>query len=150
MSFVAIPSSWRISQTFDQTLHGFAEYVILDRRISRLDGGHSRARRPRREDRMIIAKVIGTVVATVKDPGFAGKKLVVVHAHVIKDGQLVPGQTMIVANDDLGAREGDFVAVSQGSSARMAPSMKSTATDAVVIALIDRIDAHGQIVFRKQ
>ena len=98
---------------------------------------------------MIIAKVIGTVVATVKDAGFEGKKLVVVHAHVLKDGALTPGNTMIVANDDLGAREGDFVAVSQGSSARMAPAMKNTATDAVVVALIDRIDANGQAVFRK-
>lgn len=103
---------------------------------------------------MIIAKVVGTVVATVKDPGFEGKKLVIVHAHVLKDNgggsQLVPGNTMLIANDDLGAGEGDFVAVSQGSSARMAPSMKNTATDAVVIALIDRIDANGQIVFRKE
>ncbi|MGN6367922.1 MAG: EutN/CcmL family microcompartment protein [Phycisphaerae bacterium] len=98
---------------------------------------------------MIIAKVLGTVVATIKDPGFEGKKLIIVHAHVLKDGQLVPGNTMLVANDDLGAREGDFVAVSQGSSARMAPSMKATATDAVVIALIDRIDANGQVVFKK-
>ena len=98
---------------------------------------------------MIIAKVVGTVVATIKDAGFEGKKLIVVHAHVLKEGQLVPGNTMIVANDDLGAREGDFVAISQGSSARMAPSMKNTATDAVVIALIDRIDANGQIVFKK-
>ena len=98
---------------------------------------------------MIIAKVIGTVVATIKDPGFEGKKLVIVQAHVIKDGQLVPGNTMLVANDDLGAGQDDLVAVSQGSSARMAPSMKSTATDAVVIALIDRIDANGQVVFRK-
>ena len=98
---------------------------------------------------MIIAKVLGTVVATVKDPGFEGKKLVIVQAHVLKEGQLVPGNTMIIANDDLGAGEGDLVAVSQGSSARMAPSMKNTATDAVVVALIDRIDAHGQVVFRK-
>jgi len=99
---------------------------------------------------MIIAKVLGTVIATIKDPGFEGKKLVVVHAHVLKEGQLVPGNTMLIANDDLGAREGDFVAVSQGSSARMAPSMKNTATDAVVIALIDRIDANGQVVFKKE
>src|SRR3977135_3990667 len=98
---------------------------------------------------MIIAKVIGTVIATVKDAGFDGKKLVIVHAHVLKDGQLVPGNTMIVANDDLGAGEGDFVAVSQGSSARMAPSMKNTATDAVVVALIDSIDANGKVVFKK-
>ena len=98
---------------------------------------------------MIIAKVLGTVVATVKDPGFEGKKLIIVHAHVLKDGQLVPGNTMLVANDDLGAREGDIVAVSQGSSARMTPSMKSTATDAVVVALIDRIDANGKAVFKK-
>jgi len=98
---------------------------------------------------MIIAKVIGTVTATVKDPGFDGKKLIVVHAHVLKDGQLVPGNTMLIANDDLGAREGDIVAVSQGSSARMTPSMKSTATDAVVVALIDRIDAHGKPLFKK-
>lgn len=102
------------------------------------------------ESCMIIAKVVGTVVATVKDAGFEGKKLVVVHAQVIKEGQLVPGNTMIVANDDLGAGEGDLVAVSQGSSARMAPSMKGTATDAVVVALIDRIDANGKIVFRKE
>jgi hypothetical protein len=31
----------------------------------------------------------------------------------------------------------------------MTPSMKNCATDAVVIALIDRIDANGQIIFRK-
>ena len=98
---------------------------------------------------MIIAKVVGTVIATVKDPGFEGKKLVILHAHVLKEGQLVPGNTMIIANDDLGAGEGDIVAVSQGSSARMTPSMKNTATDAVVVALIDRIDANGQVVFRK-
>lgn len=98
---------------------------------------------------MIIAKVVGTVIATIKDPGFEGKKLVVVHAHVLKDGALVPGNTMLIANDDLGAREGDIVAVSQGSSARMTPSMKATATDAVIVALIDRIDAHGKSVFKK-
>jgi len=99
---------------------------------------------------MIIAKVVGTVIATIKDVGFEGKKLIVVQAHVLKDGQLVPGNTMLVANDDLGAREGDIVAVSQGSSARMTPSMKNTATDAVVMALIDRIDANGKAVFRKE
>jgi len=98
---------------------------------------------------VIIAKVIGRIVATVKDPGFEGKKLVVVHAHVIKEGQLIPGQTMVVANDELGAGEGDLVVVTQGSSARMAPGMKSTATDAVVIALIDKIDADGKPVFKK-
>ncbi|MEI7766378.1 MAG: EutN/CcmL family microcompartment protein [Phycisphaerae bacterium] len=98
---------------------------------------------------MIIAKVVGKIVCTVKTGGFDGKKLVVIHAHVIKDGQLVPGQTMLVANDELGAAEGDFVVVSQGSSARMAPGMKSTATDAVVVALIDQVDALGNIVFRR-
>ncbi len=98
---------------------------------------------------MIIAKIIGTVVATVKDPGFDGKKLVLAQAHVLKDGQLVPGQTVLVANDDLGAGEGEFVVLTQGSSARMTPSMKSTSTDAVVIALIDRVDANGQLVFKR-
>ncbi|MHB1767459.1 MAG: EutN/CcmL family microcompartment protein [Phycisphaerae bacterium] len=98
---------------------------------------------------MIIAKVIGKVVATVKDAGFDGKKLVLVQAHVLKDGQLVPGQTMLVANDDLGAGEGELVVLTQGSSARMTPSMKSTSTDAVVVALIDRIDANDQLVFKR-
>ena len=98
---------------------------------------------------MIIAKVIGKVVATVKDPGFDGKKLVLVQAHVLKDGQLVPGQTMLVANDDLGAGEGEMVVLTQGSSASMTPSMKSTSTDAVVIALIDRIDANDQLIFKR-
>ena len=98
---------------------------------------------------MIIAKVIGKVVATVKDAGFDGKKLVLAQAHVIKDGQLVPGQTMVVANDDLGAGEGELVVLTQGSSARMTPSMKNTSTDAVIIALVDRIDANGQLVFKR-
>jgi len=98
---------------------------------------------------MIIAKVIGKVVATMKAEGFEGKKLALVQAQVLKDGQLTPGQTTLVANDDLGAREGDIVAIAQGSSARMTPSMKNCATDAVIIALIDQIDANGQVVFRK-
>lgn len=98
---------------------------------------------------MIIAKVIGKVVATMKAEGFSGKRLVVVHAHVVKDGQLVPGQTVFIANDDLGSAEGDIVAVTQGSSARLTPGMKNCATDAVVVALIDQIDAQGQIIFKK-
>lgn len=98
---------------------------------------------------MIIAKVIGKVVATVKAEGFAAKRLTVVQAHVIKDNVLVPGQTVLVANDDLGAAEGDIVAVTQGSSARMTPSMKNCATDAVIVALIERIDANGHTVFYK-
>jgi microcompartment protein CcmK/EutM len=52
---------------------------------------------------VIIAKVTGKVVATVKAEGFEGKKLVVVQAHVIKEGQLVPGNTQLIANDELGA-----------------------------------------------
>ena len=99
---------------------------------------------------MMIAKVVATVVATIKDAGFDTKKLIVVHAHILKDGQLIPGQTVVVANDDLGAGEGDFVLVTQGSSARLAPGMKNCATDAVVIAQIDRIDANGQPIFHKK
>ncbi|MGI9460937.1 MAG: EutN/CcmL family microcompartment protein, partial [Pirellulales bacterium] len=51
--------------------------------------------------------------------------------------------------DSLGAGEGQFVLVTQGSSARMTPETKTLPIDAVIIGLVDTIQVEGKEVFSR-
>jgi len=64
---------------------------------------------------MLIAKVVGSVVATQKDPGIADKKLLVLQVH---DHANKPKEQYVVAVDAVGAGTGDLVLYATGSSAR--------------------------------
>jgi microcompartment protein CcmK/EutM len=85
---------------------------------------------------MIFAKVIGTVVSTVKDPNLNGKKLLLCR-ETDHEGRLQPSYH--VAVDAVGAGEGSLVLLSYGSSARMTETTKNAPIDAVVMAIIDGI-----------
>ena len=102
---------------------------------------------------MIIAKVLGTVVATVKDPGFEGKKLVIVQSACAQGGATDAGEyDDHEANDDLEVvrrGEGSGGGEPQGSCAAMAPEHEEYGDGRGGKGLIDRIDANGQVVFRK-
>ena len=88
---------------------------------------------------MLLAKIVGTVVATRKDPRLVSSKLLVVRA-VDPKGK-VDG-AYIVAVDTVDAGVGETVLVVSGSSARMAAGLKDCPVDAAIVGVIDAVDVH--------
>jgi microcompartment protein CcmK/EutM len=101
---------------------------------------------------MFVARVTGSVVATQKTGTMTGHKLLVVEPYRLeeksRDRLVTTGRTFI-AVDTLGAGEGQFVLVTQGSSARLTPETKSLPIDAVVIGLVDSVRVDGRDVFSR-
>ncbi|MBI5652580.1 MAG: EutN/CcmL family microcompartment protein [Chloroflexi bacterium] len=95
---------------------------------------------------MLIARVVGDVVATIKDEKMVGRKLLIVR-EVSTENEIV-GKP-VVAIDTVDAGIGDVVLIAQGSSARQTSSTKDTPTDAVIFAIVDSLDVQGQVTFRK-
>jgi len=85
---------------------------------------------------MIVAKIVGTVVATRKDERLVSNKLLVarpVDPYGTADG------SYLVAVDTVEAGVGETVLIVSGSSARMASGMKDCPVDAAVVGIIDTI-----------
>ena len=85
---------------------------------------------------MVLARVIGTVVATRKDPRLEGKKLLICRA-VDPDGNDEKGYFIAVDTVNAGFRE--KVLLVQGSSARMAQGCKDTPVDAAIVGIVDQV-----------
>lgn len=101
---------------------------------------------------MFIARVTGSVVATQKTATMTGHKLLVVEPYRLDEktrSSLVTTGRTFIAVDTLGAGDGQFVLVTQGSSARLTPETKSLPIDAVVIGLVDTVRIGGNEVFQK-
>ncbi len=90
---------------------------------------------------MILGQVIGTVWATRKDEQLVGMKLQIV-AEVDLDYNVKPG--FVVAVDSVGAGVGEIVLVTQGSSARQTEQTRNKPVDAVITAIVDRLDVQRQ------
>ena len=95
---------------------------------------------------MNVGKVIGTVVASRKDPKLEGLKLLVVQATDLTGGAK-GGQ--VVAVDSVGAGLGEVVLYCSGSSARQTEVTQNRPVDTVIMAIVDEIEAGGELVFRK-
>lgn len=85
---------------------------------------------------MILARVVGTVVATRKDPRLEGKTLLVLKP-VAPDGKDEPGY--VVSVDTVGAGFRERVIVVAGSSARMAEGCKDTPVDSAIVGIVDEV-----------
>ena len=85
---------------------------------------------------MILARVVGTVVATRKDPRLEGKKLLILKP-VTPDGKDEAGYVVSVDTVSAGFRE-TVIAVS-GSSARMAEGCKDTPVDSTIVGIVDTV-----------
>jgi microcompartment protein CcmK/EutM len=85
---------------------------------------------------MILGKVIGSVVATQKDPGLLGKKLLLVKAIDLEGNLLDP---FVIAVDVVGVGIGEKVLVVNGSSARMTSDTKERSIDSIIAAKVDSI-----------
>ncbi|MEO0679430.1 MAG: EutN/CcmL family microcompartment protein [Pseudomonadota bacterium] len=86
---------------------------------------------------MRLARVTGTVTATVKDAGLSGLRLLVVD---LVDGAGAVQAAGRVAADGLGAGPGEMVLIVEGSAARMAGASAGVAVDAAVAAIVDQVD----------
>jgi ethanolamine utilization protein EutN len=85
---------------------------------------------------VLLARIIGTVVATRKDPRLEGKKLLICRL-VDPDGNDEKGYVIAVDTVHAGFRED--VLIVQGSSARMADGCKDTPVDAAIIGIVDEV-----------
>lgn len=86
---------------------------------------------------MILGKVVGTVWATRKDEQLVGMKLQIVQP-VALDYSLKSG--FVIAVDSVGAGVGEIVLVAQGSSARQTELTHNKPVDAVITAIVDKLD----------
>lgn len=89
---------------------------------------------------MILAKVVGTVVATRKDERLVASKLLVARP---LDPSGAPDGNYVVAVDTVDAGVGDTVLIVSGSSARMAQGFKDCPIDAAIIGVVDHVDTPG-------
>lgn len=85
---------------------------------------------------MKLARVTGTVEATVKDPGLSGHKLLLTDLIDGSGAVMVPA---FVAVDTCGAGVGDQVLVTFNSAARLVAGMATVPTDATIVAVVDRV-----------
>jgi ethanolamine utilization protein EutN len=102
---------------------------------------------------MLLAKVTGSMVSTQKVDSMTGHKLLVVEPFRVdpKDhSKLVGTGRSFVTVDTVGAGLGEFVLLTQGSSARLTPETKNLPVDTVVIGIIDTVHAYGQRVYNKE
>jgi ethanolamine utilization protein EutN len=85
---------------------------------------------------MILARVVGTVVATRKDPRLEGKKLLIIKP-VSPEGNDEAGY--VVAVDTVSAGYKEKVLAVSGSSARMAEGCKDCPVDTAIIGIVDDV-----------
>ncbi len=95
---------------------------------------------------MLIARVIGTTVSTIKDEKLTGRKLLIVRQ---TDEHGSPVGKPFVAVDTVDAGVGDLVLTCAGSSARQTTMTKDTPVDAVIMSVIDSLEVDGETVFIK-
>lgn len=96
---------------------------------------------------MQIARVLGTVTSTQKEPTLRGIKFLVLQ-FIDDDGEPLPGYE--VAADNVGAGIDEWVLVSHGSAARQVSGSEQRPVDAAVIAIIDTVSLENKLLYSKR
>ncbi len=86
---------------------------------------------------MVLGKVVGNVWATRKDQKLTGVKLLIVRS---VDLDYKEKETFVVAADSVGAGVGEIVLYCTGSSARQTEATENRPVDAVIMAIVDKMD----------
>jgi len=101
---------------------------------------------------MFVAKVTGSVVSTQKVDEMVGHKLMVVEPYRLdpktRKSLSTTGRTF-VAIDTIGAGEGEYVLITQGSSARLTTETKNLPIDAVIIGIVDSVHVENNSVYSR-
>jgi len=91
---------------------------------------------------MKLGRVVGSVVATRKDPSLESLTLLIVEnlsPTLEREGGYV------VAVDSVGAGTGEVVLYATGSSARLTAVTKDRPVDAVIMAIVDSFDIDARV-----
>ncbi len=102
---------------------------------------------------MFVAKVTGSLVATQKVDAMVGYKLLMVEPYRLeaKDRKsLVTTGRTFVAVDLLGSGVGDYVLVTQGSSARLTSTTKNMPIDAITVGIVDQVHVDQACVYSRE
>ena len=95
---------------------------------------------------MVLAQVIGTVVASRKEESLTGLKFLVLRG---MDMEGKPSGATVVAADAVGAGPGEMVLYASGSSARQTVATDKKPVDAVVMAIVDQWEVGGDTKYKK-
>lgn len=95
---------------------------------------------------MLLAKVIGTVVASAKTQKAEGLKMLVIQP---LDLEGKASGNYVVAFDAIGAGEGEIVLYATGSSARQTPATDGRPADATIFAIVDTWEVGGEVKYEK-
>src|SRR6186997_1378366 len=95
---------------------------------------------------MMIARVIGTLVSTQKEPTIEGLRLLLCQP-VNADGDKCGAA--VVAADAVGAGVGEMILYATGSSARQTTATQNRPVDAVVMAIVDNWEVGGEFKYQK-
>jgi microcompartment protein CcmK/EutM len=93
-----------------------------------------------------LGEVVGTVVASQKEPKLLGAKFLVVRN---VDAEMKPLGSYAIAIDTVGAGKGDVVLHVAGSSARMTDETKDRPVDACIMAIVDVVELEGRNTYQK-
>tara|TARA_B100001094_G_C18062647_1_gene735853 strand:+ start:738 stop:1043 length:306 start_codon:yes stop_codon:yes gene_type:complete len=99
---------------------------------------------------MIVGRVKGHIVATAKVENLEGEKLLVVEILSVASEGLKATNLHMVCLDAVQAGEGEVVIVVQGSSARTAIGMEDVPVDALIVGIVDNLNAFGQSINREE
>lgn len=95
---------------------------------------------------MLLGRVVGTVVASRKEPKLAGLKFLLLR-QVDIDG--VETGSYVVAADAVGAGLDEIVMYATGSSARQTVQTDARPCDAVIMAIVDTWEVDGDVKYTK-
>ena len=95
---------------------------------------------------MLVCKVIGKAISTVKDKRLEGYSMLLVGRVDCESGQVLD---QFIALDNFGAGEGEVVGVIQGSPAQQVLGVEGAPIDAVVVAIFDSLSVAGKEVYKK-
>ena len=95
---------------------------------------------------MLLGRVVGTLVATRKEPRMEGLKFLVVR-RIDADGK--DTADYVVAVDSVGAGLEEVVLYATGSSARQTAATDNRPCDAIIMAIVDSWERDGKEVYRK-
>ncbi len=95
---------------------------------------------------MKLAKVVGTVVASQKEPNLDGLRFLVLSVYG-PDNR--PEKGSVVAVDAVGAGLDEMVLFASGSSARQTRATDKRPVDAVVMAIVDSWEIGGEVKYQK-
>jgi microcompartment protein CcmK/EutM len=95
---------------------------------------------------MLLGKVVGTLVATRKEPSMEGFKFLVLR-QIDVDGKETGGY--VVAVDAVGAGVEEVVLFATGSAARQTVATNNRPCDAVIMAIVDSWEVGGDELYHK-